>query len=116
MDHHSIISAIEAEIAKLQRARTLLSDFPGSRSVRGTRTATPRKAVKRAIRKLSPEGRKRIADAQRKRWAAENKQRKSAATGSARAKAAKRVQKSVRPAKAAKKTAPASKSEAGTTT
>jgi hypothetical protein len=116
MDNQSIIFAIEVEIAKLEQARALLSYTSDSRSVRVTRTATPRKAVKRAARKLSPEARKRIADAQRKRWAATKRQKKSAATGSFRAKAAKRVQKSVRPAPAAKKTIPASKSEAGATT
>jgi hypothetical protein len=42
MDHQSIISAIDVEIAKLQQARTLLSNSTDSGSARGTRVATPR--------------------------------------------------------------------------
>ena len=110
MDHQSIISVIDAEIARLQQARTILSNIANSRS-QGTRTATPTKVTKRVTR-LSPEARKRIADAQRKRWAAAKKQKKSAAPRIVRAKAAK---KSVRPAKAAKKITPTTKPEATAT-
>jgi hypothetical protein len=74
MDHQSILSDIDAEIARLQQARTLLTSMAESRSIRGTRTTTGRKAVKRVTRRLSPDARKRIADAQRKRWAAAKKQ------------------------------------------
>jgi hypothetical protein len=112
MDHQSIISDIDAEIATLQRARTLLSNAANSGSSRGTRTAIPKKVTKRVTRKLSPEGRKRIADAQRKRWATARKQKKSAALRTVRAKAAK---KSVRPAKAAKNVRPVTKPETSVT-
>jgi len=74
MDHQSIISDIDAEIEKLQRARTLLSKAANSGSIRGTRIAIPQNVTKRVTHKLSPEARKRIADAQRKRWAAARKQ------------------------------------------
>jgi hypothetical protein len=112
VDHQSLISAIDAEIATLQHARTLLSKTGNSGSTLGTPATTPRKAAKRGTRRLSPEGRKRIADAQRKRWAAAKKQKKSAAPRIVRAKAAK---KSVRPAKAAKKITPTTKPEATAT-
>jgi hypothetical protein len=68
-----IIAEIDAQIVKLQQARTLLA---GTQAVRlgpgrpkGTKT-TPT-APKR---KLSAEGRKRIADAMKKRWAERRKQ------------------------------------------
>jgi hypothetical protein len=112
MDHQRIISNIDAEIANLQRARTLLSNAADSGSSRGIRTANPRKTAKRVRRKLSPEGRKRIADAQRKRWATAKKQKKSAATRAIRPKAAK---KSGRPAKTAKNATPVNKPEATAT-
>jgi hypothetical protein len=108
MDHQSIISTLDAEIAKLEQARTLLSIAADSGSIRGTRAAMARKAVKGVTRRLSPEARKRIADAQRKRWAAARKQKKSAVPRTIRAKAAK---KSVRPPKAAKNATPATKPE-----
>jgi hypothetical protein len=74
-----IIAEIDAQISKLQQARALLAGTMASaaRTGRGrpkgskntaSATTTPRK------RKLSPEGRKRIADAMKKRWAERRKQ------------------------------------------
>jgi hypothetical protein len=73
-----IIAEIDAQISKLQQARALLAGTtaPATRAGRGrpkgsknaSGTAAPRK------RKLSPEGRKRIADAMKKRWAERRKQ------------------------------------------
>jgi hypothetical protein len=71
----SILALIDAEIAKLTQVRSLLAST-GKVATQVTEhitkkaapTAKARKAKKR--RKLSPEARKRIADAQRKRWAA----------------------------------------------
>jgi hypothetical protein len=65
----SIITQIDSEIARLTQVRSLLA---GS----GSSSATPRKArsagsKSRKARVLSPEARKRIADAQRRRWAAQ---------------------------------------------
>ena len=55
-----ILALIDSEIAQLERARALLSSD-------GTKkTATP---VVRKRSKLSAASRKKIADAQRKRWA-----------------------------------------------
>ena len=67
----SILAQIDAEIARLTQARSLLANL-GSTSATAPRTArTAAKATKRKKRVLSPEARKRIADAQRKRWAAQ---------------------------------------------
>jgi hypothetical protein len=63
MEIETIIKEIDSEIAQLEQARVLLteSDKPS------------RKRVQRTKRKMSPVGRKRIADAQRKRWATSKK-------------------------------------------
>jgi hypothetical protein len=77
-----IIAEIDGQIAKLQQARALLAGTTattkrtgpgrpkGSKNAAAAASAatTPRK------RKLSPEGRKRIADAMKKRWAERRKQ------------------------------------------
>lgn len=78
-----IIAEIDAEIAKLQQARTVLAGTTagsagrgrpkGSRNVKAV-TPTQVGAKKATKRKLSPEGRKRIADAMKKRWADRRKQ------------------------------------------
>ena len=81
MEVNLIIAEIDAQILKLQQARALLAGTTTSaaRTGRGrpkgsknnasvAPAATPRK------RKLSPEGRKRIADAMKKRWAERRKQ------------------------------------------
>lgn len=61
MDTQSIINQIDSEISRLTQARALLANLG--------KTATKAAPKKRARRKLSAEARKRIADAQRKRWA-----------------------------------------------
>jgi len=75
MAFENIIAQIDAEIAKLVQVRALLastgkvSKLVESRKVGklvSKGTEKPKKA-----RVLSPEARKRIADAQRKRWAAQ---------------------------------------------
>jgi hypothetical protein len=75
-----IIGEIDAQILKLQQARALLAGTTapatrvgrgrpkGSKNAAAASAATPRK------RKLSPEGRKRIAEAMKKRWAERRKQ------------------------------------------
>ena len=74
MEVSRIIAEIDAQILKLQQARALLASAsapvrqgPG-RPKGSTNAATKRK------RNLSPEGRKRIADAMKKRWADRRKQ------------------------------------------
>jgi hypothetical protein len=82
-----IIAEIDAEIMKLQQARAVLSGVTqstpsgrgrpkGSKNAKVTiaaKVATPAKSTT-TKRKLSPEGRKRIADAMKKRWADRRKQ------------------------------------------
>jgi len=78
----SIIAQLDAEIARLKQVRNLLSATGKVEAkitaVKGTSTKKTRgkaKAVAAAKtpvkRVLSPEARKAIADAQRKRWAAQ---------------------------------------------
>ena len=85
MEVSKIIAEIDAQISKLQQARELLAGTTarvgkGPGRPKGSKnskpvasTATPRK------RRLSPEGRKRIADAMKRRWAERRKQAAKAA-------------------------------------
>jgi hypothetical protein len=84
----SIIALIDDEIARLTQVRSLLATtgkattkateritkkaakaVRGVKAVRSVKAAPATKAKKRRV--LSPEARQRIADAQRKRWAAQ---------------------------------------------
>ncbi len=68
----SIVALIDEEIAKLTQIRTLLASTTGSATYKVAlpkAKKAPAKGKKRRV--LSPEARKRIADAQRKRWAAQ---------------------------------------------
>jgi hypothetical protein len=69
MNTRDLLSSIDAEIARLQQARSLLSGGKMGRRGGKSTDATPTTAK----RTLSPEARKRIADAQKKRWAAQKK-------------------------------------------
>jgi hypothetical protein len=80
-----IIAEIDAQISKLQQARELLAGatkvHKGPGRPKGSKNAkAPARAVS-AKRRLSPEGRKRIAEAMKRRWAERRKQ--SAKTASA---------------------------------
>jgi hypothetical protein len=71
MSIESILAEIDAEIARLTQVRSLLA---GTRSSSGSSSAnksTKGPGKRRKKRVLSPEARKRIAEAQRKRWAAQ---------------------------------------------
>jgi hypothetical protein len=68
MDTAEILQTIDAEIARLERARALLNGHTapvkrGRRPIGSNTTTKPRR------RQISAEGRARIADAQRARWA-----------------------------------------------
>jgi hypothetical protein len=81
MDVDFIIAALDAEIERLNQARALLSKSDDTiASVTRPPASKPRRAAKRV---LSPEARKRIADAQRKRWAKVKKSKKAATTAKA---------------------------------
>jgi hypothetical protein len=64
MSTDRILAEIDAEIKRMQQARNLLAAI-----VQTAATATKPATKKRKKRKMSAESRKRIADAQRKRWA-----------------------------------------------
>ncbi|HLI03316.1 MAG TPA: hypothetical protein VKU93_03505 [Terracidiphilus sp.] len=70
MTIESILAQIDSEIARLTQARALLSNV-GRISTQVKSAAPSKSAVRRRKRVLSAEARKKIADAQRKRWAAQ---------------------------------------------
>lgn len=79
MEVRRILDEIDSQISKLQQARALLAGTttPAGRgrpkgSKNTASSAAPVKTPRK--RKLSPEGRKRIAEAMKKRWAERRKQ------------------------------------------
>jgi hypothetical protein len=77
-----ILASIDHEIALLQQARTLLAGATGVAAVapkkkvgRPKKDAAPvaKKAGKTKKRNLTPEGRRRIAEAVKRRWEAQKK-------------------------------------------
>lgn len=92
MDIRKIVAEIDAKIASLQQARAVLVELDESAVMGKPRRGRPRgstnaaktaavKAAKPVARKrnLSPEGRKRIADAMKRRWAERRKTMKKEA-------------------------------------
>ena len=67
----SILSQLDSEIARLTQVRTLLASSAKATSKLGVGKAAKTTAKRRKKRVLSADARKRIADAQRKRWAAQ---------------------------------------------
>ena len=71
----NILAQLDEEIARLQKVRALLASTGKEKSstpavkFKGKKAAAP--TAKKAKRVLSAEARKAIADAQRKRWAAQ---------------------------------------------
>ncbi len=78
MEVSRILAEIDSQISKLQQARALLAgtSIPSGRGrpkgSKNVASAAPAAAPRK--RKLSPEGRKRIAEAMKKRWAERRKQ------------------------------------------
>ena len=70
MSIETILAEIDAEIARLTQVRALLA---GTKTVSssGTKAKTSKGPGRKKKRVLSADARKRIADAQRKRWAAQ---------------------------------------------
>jgi hypothetical protein len=89
-----LISLIDAEIARLQQIRSMLTTSPAKRGPgRPPKNAVPAVSAKpKKKRTLSKEARQRIRDAQNKRWAA-----------------VKKAKTAVKPTKAAKKATKTSK-------
>jgi hypothetical protein len=72
MDLSLIISEIDSQIANLQSAKALLTDYSAPRKVGRPAKATSLVAshsIKKARKPLSAEAKARIAAAQKKRWA-----------------------------------------------
>jgi hypothetical protein len=89
MDVSKILEELDAEITRLQEARSALVSISGTQVTVTKRRGRPKgstnapKPVKRP-RKLTAEGRKRIAEAQQRRWAeARKKPSKSEAASKA---------------------------------
>lgn len=97
MDVTRIVAEIDAKIASLQQARAVLLNLNGDVADLKPRRGRPKgssKAAKAASlkktsrsaaskRNLSPEGRKRIAEAMKRRWAERRKETSSTAQKSA---------------------------------
>ena len=77
MEVNRILAEIDAQIEKLQSARALLAGTevkrPGPGRPKGSKNAASATSVTKRPRKLSPEGRKRIAEAMKRRWAERKK-------------------------------------------
>ncbi len=87
MEVSRIIAEIDAQISKLQQARELLSGtvkaHKGPGRPKGSKNAkTSSRQHRPRKRRLSPEGRKRIADAMKRRWAERRKQAAKAGSAS----------------------------------
>ena len=67
-----ILSLIDRELAQLQQARSLLSGEAAPAPKKTATAPTAKKAAKKK-RNLTPEGRKRIAEAVKRRWAEQKK-------------------------------------------
>lgn len=65
-----ILTQIDREIALLQQARALLAGGRAPNKVSGAKAASVKPRKKR---KLTPEGRRRIAEAVKRRWAEHRK-------------------------------------------
>lgn len=84
MNNAEIVAQLDGEIARLQQARALLVEAESTeqpKAKRGrpkgstTKTASVKTTNKGTKRALSPEGRKAIADAMKRRWAERRKQK-----------------------------------------
>ncbi len=86
MDVTEILSAIDSEISRLQQARQAVAALDGASPIPAKRRGRPKATASVAAsaseprkrkRNLSPEGRKRIQEAMKRRWAERNKSKGS---------------------------------------
>jgi hypothetical protein len=68
-----ILAQIDREIADLQHARALLAGKPAKAATKAAEPAPKKIVKKKKKRNLTPEGRKRIAEAVKRRWAEQKK-------------------------------------------
>jgi hypothetical protein len=78
MQLSKILAEIDLEISRLEQARTLLAGESApavkkARKVKSAATSTEAPIKRKKKRNLSPEGRKRIAEAVRRRWELQKK-------------------------------------------
>jgi hypothetical protein len=73
MSTADLLSLIDVEIAKLQQARALLATASAKRPGRPVKPVIVSKEKPKRKRTMSAEGKARIAEAQRKRWAKQKK-------------------------------------------
>lgn len=84
MSVSDILASVDREIALLKQVRALLAGTPAAAPVKkraktsNAAGKTASKTTARKKRRLSPEGRKRIAEAVRRRWEAQRKAKASA--------------------------------------
>ncbi|SDF12777.1 hypothetical protein SAMN05444167_1471 [Terriglobus roseus] len=83
LEVNRILAEIDAQIAKLQQARALLAGGSSAAPAVKKAVGRPRKSITTSASKATPkkrtlsaEARKRIADAQKKRWAETRKSQK----------------------------------------
>ena len=74
----AVIEEIDREIARLEEVRSLLVERPSKRGRPKGSGKTKLVAKVQGKRVMSPEGRAKIADAQKKRWAKQRKEAKGA--------------------------------------
>lgn len=73
MQVSQIVTEIDAEIERLQQARNLLAGRGDLKSGRSGKSGAPKAARSSGKRKLSAEGRRKISEAQKARWAQRRK-------------------------------------------
>jgi hypothetical protein len=74
MQINKILAELDSEIIRLQEAKSILTGTPYKHQAGSSKTPTKVKTLRAAVpamkkHKISPEGRARIAAAQKKRWA-----------------------------------------------
>lgn len=81
MDVTQILSAIDAEISRLQQARQAVAALEGASPIpqkrrgrpKGSTNSSSSETPRKRKRNLSPEGRRRIQEAMQRRWAERRK-------------------------------------------
>lgn len=82
MTHNTIIEQIDAEIARLEQAKSVLKAVEPERHGHGVKPTSGSRALsqpkkRKKKRNLTPEGRARIVAAMKKRWAKQKTKSKS---------------------------------------
>jgi hypothetical protein len=81
MQVNQIVTEIDAEIERLQQARNLLAGTNGVKAGRHSISAAPKATKGTRKRKLSAEGRRKISEAQKARWAQRRKRQSTRNSG-----------------------------------